>query len=62
MIIILIAVFWKEFKVLSFDPDYAEIIGVSVRGFGTFLSMLTVICIIIAIQTIGVILVSDMLI
>ena len=62
MIIILIAVFWKEFKVLSFDPDYAEIIGVSVRGFGTFLSMLTVICIIIGIQTIGVILVSAMLI
>ena len=40
MIIILIVVFWKEFKVLSFDPDYAEIIGVSARGFGTFLSII----------------------
>ena len=62
ILILLIILLWKEFKIISFDPDYAEILGFSSRGLGIFLSVLIVFCIIIGIQTVGVILISSMLI
>jgi manganese/zinc/iron transport system permease protein len=61
-IIVCVFVFWKEFKITSFDKNYAHILGISPKIFQYFLSFLTVACIIIGIQTVGVILISSLLI
>lgn len=62
VLLLLVILFWKEFKITSFDPDFAKILGFPSKELGTFISLLIVICIIIGIQTVGVILVSSMLI
>lgn len=63
MIILLsIKLCWKEFKILSFDPDYSFNSGLSVKYIDLFLTFLLIITIIIGLQTVGVILMSTMLI
>jgi manganese/zinc/iron transport system permease protein len=57
-----VALFWKQFKLISFDPDYAASIGVPVRGMGVLLTTLIVVAIVIGLQTVGVVLMSAMLV
>ncbi|PAB57143.1 metal ABC transporter permease [Anaeromicrobium sediminis] len=57
-----IIVFWKEFKLLSFDPNFADTIGFSTKKLDILLTTLIVISIIVGLQTVGVILMSAMLI
>lgn len=57
-----IALFWKEFKLLSFDPDFAEIAGFSVNKLDFILTALIVIAVIVGLQSVGVVLMSAMLI
>jgi manganese/zinc/iron transport system permease protein len=57
-----VAVFWKQFKLISFDPDYAASVGVPVRGMGVLLTTLIVVAIVIGLQTVGVVLMSAMLV
>ena len=58
----LVALFWKEFKLLSFDPDYAATQGFPVRFLDITLTTLIVVAIVVALQTVGVVLVSAMVV
>jgi manganese/zinc/iron transport system permease protein len=58
----LMLLFWKEFKLLSFDPDYGATIGLPIRLLDIGLTSLIVIAIVIGLQTVGVVLMSAMLI
>ena len=62
VIIVLIILFWKELKLSSFDAIYGEAMGFSFKILEYFLSILIVTCIIVGIQTMGVILISSLLI
>ncbi|EHQ88000.1 metal ABC transporter permease [Desulfosporosinus youngiae] len=62
VLLALIIVFWKEFKLFTFDRDFAQSIGFSPRKLNLLLSFMVVLAIIIGLQTVGVILMSAMLI
>lgn len=57
-----VVLFWKEFKLLSFDPEFAQTLGIPVRRLDVALTFSTVVAIIIGLQTVGVILMSAMLV
>ena len=61
VLITLTIIFWKEFKIVSFDADYAESLGFSTKRITTLLFFMIVTAIIIGLQTVGVILMSAML-
>jgi manganese/zinc/iron transport system permease protein len=54
--------FWKEFKLLSFDPEYAATLGFPVRLLDVMLTTLLVVAIVIGLQAVGVILMSAMVV
>ena len=58
----IIALCWKEFKLVCFDPEFASTLGFPVKKISSLLSVLVVIAIIVGLQTVGVILMSAMLI
>lgn len=60
--LLVVALFWKQFKLISFDPEYAASLGLPVRGLSVLLTTLVVIAIVIGLQTVGVVLMSAMLI
>lgn len=60
--VLAVFLFWKEFKLLSFDPEYAATQGYPVRWLELFLTTLTVIAIVVGLQTVGVVLMSTMLV
>lgn len=57
-----VALLWKQLKLLSFDPEYAASIGMPVGALGVLLTSLIVVAIVIGLQTVGVILMSAMLV
>lgn len=59
---VIMALFFKEFKLVTFDSDFARSVGMPVGVINTALSMLIVLAIIIGLQTVGAILMSAMLI
>ena len=58
----LVLLFWKEFKLFTFDPNFAQSLGFSPKWLNLLLSSMIVLAIIIGLQTVGVILMSAMLI
>lgn len=58
----LIAIFWPQVKLISFDPDFARSLGLPVRRFEVLLTGVLVAAIVIGLQTVGVVLMSAMLI
>ena len=62
VLLLLVLLFWKEFKLFTFDADFAQSMGFSPRGLNLMLSAMIVLGIIIGLQTVGVILMSAMLI
>ncbi|HUE98723.1 MAG TPA: metal ABC transporter permease [Anaerolineales bacterium] len=58
----LLAIFWKEFKLITFDPEYAASLGFPVRVLDVLLTTLLVIAIVIGLQTVGVVLMSAMIV
>lgn len=62
IIISFIIIFWKEIKLFTFDSEFAKTIGFNTTIINIILSFLTVLTIVIGIQTVGVILMSAMLI
>jgi len=60
--IVLMLLFWKEFKLLSFDSDFLGTLGFPVRWVDHLLTALFVIAIVIGLQTVGVVLMSAMII
>ena len=62
IIFALVIAFWKEFKLIVFDQDYARSIGLNIPFLSTMLSTLIVAAIVIGLQTVGVVLMSAMLV
>lgn len=62
MALLLTTALWKEFKILSFDPGYATSLGFSTRTIDLFLTGALVAAIVIGLQTVGVILMSALVI
>ncbi|HET9493626.1 MAG TPA: metal ABC transporter permease [Chloroflexia bacterium] len=57
-----VMVFWKEFKILSFDPDFGATLGYRIRAIDVLLTTLLVMAIVIGLQTVGVVLMSAMIV
>jgi manganese/zinc/iron transport system permease protein len=57
-----LALLWKEFKLLSFDPAFAGALGLPVRLLDVLLTSLLVVAIVIGLQTVGVVLMSAMIV
>lgn len=55
-------IFWKEFKILSFDPEFGRSLGLPIRLLDILLTSLLVVAIVIGLQTVGVVLMSAMII
>jgi manganese/zinc/iron transport system permease protein len=53
--------FWKELKLLLFDADYTKTLGFNTRFLDTLITSFIVIAIVLGLQTVGVILMSAML-
>jgi manganese/zinc/iron transport system permease protein len=58
----LLVTFWKEFKLVTFDPEFAASLGFPVRVLDVVLTTLLVIAIVIGLQTVGVVLMSAMIV
>ncbi|HAD97515.1 MAG TPA: zinc ABC transporter permease [Cryomorphaceae bacterium] len=62
ILLITVILFFKEFKLLSFNPDFAEASGLPVKRLQFILSTITVLAIAIGIQSVGVVLMAALLI
>lgn len=58
----ILLLFWKSFKLLSFDSDFAATIGYPVRVLDVVLTTLIVVAIVIGLQAVGVVLMSAMIV
>jgi manganese/zinc/iron transport system permease protein len=57
-----VALFWKEFKLLTFDPEYGATQGLPMHAIDILLTTFLVIAIVIGLQTVGVVLMSALVI
>jgi manganese/zinc/iron transport system permease protein len=62
VVLVLLAVFWKEFKLLSFDPDFGSSLGFPIKPLDVLLTTLLVVAIVIGLQAVGVVLMSAMVV
>ena len=62
ILLLIVILFWKEFKLFAFDPEFAETIGFGIGRLNLLLSFLIVLAIVIGLETVGVVLMSAMLI
>lgn len=60
--LLLMFLFWKEFKLLSFDPDFGASLGFPMRLLDILLTSLIVIAIVVGLQAVGVVLMSAMIV
>ena len=61
-LIIVVTLFFKEFKLVSFDPGFAKGIGLPIRFLDQFIMFLLVVAVVVGIQAVGVVLMAAMLI
>lgn len=59
---IVLILFWKEFKLLSFDPGFGKSMGFPIQYLEILLTSLIVIAIVLGLQTVGVVLMSAMIV
>jgi manganese/zinc/iron transport system permease protein len=59
--LVVLLLFWKEFKILLFDADYAKTLGFNVQLIDILITSFIVIAIVLGLQTVGVVLMSAML-
>ena len=59
---ILLLINWKQFKTVCFDPDFARSLGLPVTALNALLTTMLVVSIMIGLQTVGVVLMSAMLV
>jgi manganese/zinc/iron transport system permease protein len=62
MALLLMILFWKEFKLLSFDQEFGTSMGFPMRAIDIIMTTLLVIAIVIGLQTVGVVLMSAMVV
>lgn len=60
--LLVLVLFWKEFKLLTFDREFAATLGMRVRAFDMLLTTLLVVAIVIGLQMVGVVLMSAMIV
>jgi manganese/zinc/iron transport system permease protein len=60
--LLFLILFWKEFKLLSFDRDYGSSLGYSMTALDVLLTTLLVIGIVIGLQSVGVVLMSALVV
>ena len=60
--LLLMVLFWKEFKLLSFDPDFGASLGFPMRLVDILLTTTLVIAIVVGLQAVGVVLMSAMVV
>jgi manganese/zinc/iron transport system permease protein len=61
-VLLVVLAVWKEFKLLCFDPDFALSLGFPIRRLDVLLITLLVTSIVIGLQTVGVVLMSAMVV
>lgn len=59
--LLIVLFFWKELKLLLFDEDYTQTLGFNVRFLDFLITTFIVLAIILGLQTVGVVLMSAML-
>lgn len=57
----LVILFWKEIKIVLFDSDYAKTLGVPSKNIHLLITLLVVVVIVMGLQTVGVVLMSSLL-
>ena len=62
IVLIVVFAFYKEFKLISFDPHYAKVIGLPIKKMEVLLTSVTVLAVVTGIQSVGVVLMAAMLI
>lgn len=62
VLVVVVVLFYKEFKLISFNPDYAKVIGLPVRFLEFLLATITVLAVAVGIQAVGVVLMAALLI
>jgi manganese/zinc/iron transport system permease protein len=60
--LLLLLLFWKEFKLLSFDRDFGASLGLPMQALEVGITLLLVIAIVIGLQAVGVVLMSAMIV
>ena len=60
--LLVVAVLYKEFKIMTFDPNFAASLGFNDRWLGVILTSLIVVAVVIGLRTVGVVLMSAMLV
>jgi len=59
--LIVMLLFWKEFKLLLFDADYTKTLGFNTKFIDILITFFIVLAIVLGLQTVGVVLMSAML-
>ena len=59
--LLVLLLFWKEFKILLFDADYAKTLGFNTKLIDILITSFIVLAIVLGLQTVGVVLMSAML-
>lgn len=59
--LLILLLFWKEFKLLLFDADYTKTLGFNIKFLDVLITSFIVVAIILGLQTVGVVLMSAML-
>lgn len=62
LLLVVLVIFYKEFKLLAFNPEFAQISGLPVKTLRFVLSSITVLAIATGIQAVGVVLMAALLI
>lgn len=62
LVILLIILFWKELKLFVFNAEFAQALGFNVKYINILFSSLIVITVIMGLETVGVILISSLLV
>ena len=60
--LIVVGVLWKEFKLLSFDSEFGDSIGRPMRRLDGLFTLLLVVAVVIGLRTVGVVLMSAMVV
>ena len=60
--VIILLLFWKEFKILLFDVDYTKTLGFNTKTIDILITSFIVLAIVLGLQTVGVVLMSAMLV
>ena len=58
----LVAAFWKEFKLVSFDPVYARTLGLPVAFLDVLMTVMVALAVVVGLQLVGVVLMAAMVI